>query len=166
MVKESGLATNLIKNLVRNLGWEKELALAFKETSTSKDIVLDKIQSEQISIFKILFGIFYDLNQHIKSGDKDKFLDYMLQTDFKGNTSNEHVRSEPNYGLVHTDKKDLIKNLGQMCALAMLGLHEDSQAADMQHKIETSNLSQASLFVYLPLIIRKKQTELFKDQIN
>lgn len=59
LVKDSGLATNLIKNLVRNLGWEKELALAFKEESTSKDIVLDKIQSEQISSFKILFGIFY-----------------------------------------------------------------------------------------------------------
>lgn len=49
-----------------------------------------------------------------------------------------------------------------MCALAMLGLHEDLKAIDIQHKIEQSNLSQASYFVYLPIMICKKQTEQFK----
>ena len=37
------LETILIKNLDRNLNWEKELALALKD---EKDLILDKIQSD------------------------------------------------------------------------------------------------------------------------
>lgn len=48
----------------------------------------------------------------------------------------------------------------------MLGLHIDSKAIDMQHKIESANLSQASLFVYLPLIVRKNLTEQFKRELK
>jgi hypothetical protein len=116
------LETILIKNLDRNLNWEKELALALKD---EKDFILDKIQNDQISLLKILLHIFYDISKVLPQ-DKDAFLDYLFKTDFKGNISADHVRFQPIYNHQQVEKKDLIKNLGQMCALAMLGLHQDS----------------------------------------
>lgn len=53
------------------------------------------------------------------------------------------------------ENKSIIKNLGQITALAMLVLKDSEQITKLE--INTESLSQASAFVYMPILLAQKK---------
>jgi hypothetical protein len=73
----------------------------------------------------ILHQIFYSFP--VKPADQDSFLAYLKKTDFVGNISADSLRNKQNYSGSQTEKRNLIKSLGQLAALDLLLLQPELQ---------------------------------------